>query len=226
VKGARERVSFVEEKFWRVSGLRGIGWWKVLSTFEEVFAWWWWSSSKVKVVSEGKMVQVKHCYVCSGPIYPGHGLCFVRNDSKRFDFCRSKCHKAFKMKRNPRKLKWTKASRKARGKEMVVDSTFDFAKRRNRPVKYDREMMMETLEAMKKVEKIKQQREERFYRRRMRDAKQKERVRARKEIVQNIDLVAPAASKQRQTTNVLEKAKAKLEQKTTSKIPSSMKRDE
>lgn len=39
-------------------------------------------------------------------------------------------------KRNPRKTAWTKAYRKARGKEMTVDTTFDFEKRRNRPVKY------------------------------------------------------------------------------------------
>jgi len=39
-------------------------------------------------------------------------------------------------KRNPRKTAWTKSFRKARGKEMVVDATFEFEKRRNRPVKY------------------------------------------------------------------------------------------
>ena len=48
--------------------------------------------------------------------------------------------KNFNLKRNPRKVRWTKA-RKVAGKEMAVDPTFELEKRRNRPVKYDRDLV-------------------------------------------------------------------------------------
>ena len=86
----------------------------------------------------------------------------IRNDCKIFRFCRSKCHnESFKLKRNPRKVRWTKAFRKAAGKEHA-DSTFDMEKKRNRAQKYDREKMATTLKVMKKVQKVREQREQRF----------------------------------------------------------------
>ena len=140
-------------------------------------------------------------------------MMFVRNDSKVFRFCRSKCHNAFKAKRNPRKLKWTKASRAARGKEMIVDSTLDFEKRRNRPVKYDRQLMQATIRAMKRVEEVKALRQQRFMEKRREFLQEQEKVRAREEIVKSVDLIAPAASKMREAVDrVAAKSKAKLAQ--------------
>ncbi|OQS05182.1 ribosome biogenesis protein RLP24 [Thraustotheca clavata] len=136
-------------------------------------------------------MRIYTCYFCSSPVYPGHGMAFVRNDSKVFRFCRSKCHRNFNRKRNPRKVKWTKAFRKAAGKEMALDTTFDFEKIRNRAVKYDRDLVGATLHAMARVQQIKEKREAAFYKNRMKDVKAKQKVRDLAEIQQNISLVKP-----------------------------------
>ncbi|KXJ97612.1 ribosomal protein L24e [Microdochium bolleyi] len=112
-------------------------------------------------------MRIETCYFCSRPAYPSKGITFVRNDAKQFRFCRSKCHKNFKMKRNPRKLKWTKAFRKAAGKEMTVDSTLQFAARRNVPIRYNRDLVGRTLKAMERIAEIRAKRERVFYKKRM-----------------------------------------------------------
>lgn len=114
---------------------------------------------------------------------------FVRNDAKEFRFCRSKCHKNFKMKRNPRKLRWTKAFRKAAGKEMVVDSTLAFSARRNVPVRYNRDLVAETLRAMGRIEEIRLRRERAFYKNRMRGNKERQKEADRKLVEENPELL-------------------------------------
>ncbi len=139
-------------------------------------------------------MRIGTCYFCSAPVYPGKGITFVRNDSKMFEFCTSKCHRNFKRKRNPRKVKWTKASRKAAGKELTVDSTFEFEKRRNRPIRYNRDTMDLTLRAMKKVEEVKEKRQAKFMEMRMRAHKGAQREQVRAEIEKGMSLLVPAAS--------------------------------
>lgn len=115
-------------------------------------------------------------------MYPSKGITFIRNDAAKFQFCRSKCHKNFKMKRNPRKLGWTKAFRKARGKELTVDPTLQFAARRNVPVRYDRELMKSTLRAMERVEEIRARRERVFYKDRVKGEKARKRAEDRRTV--------------------------------------------
>ncbi|AMD21205.1 HEL075Wp [Eremothecium sinecaudum] len=134
-------------------------------------------------------MRIHTCHFCSSPVYPGHGIMFVRNDAKEFRFCRSKCHKAFKQRRNPRKLKWTKAFRKAAGKELAVDSTLTFAQRRNVPVRYNRELVETTLKAMDRIEEIRKKRERAFYKNRMKGNKEKDFMRDKALVESNPELL-------------------------------------
>jgi len=155
-------------------------------------------------------MRIEKCYFCSTNVYPGHGSAFVRNDSKVFRFCTSKCHKNFKMKRNPRKVKWTKAFRKAAGKEMTIDSTFEFEKRRNIPVRYDRDLVQTTLKAMKRVTEIRKRREHAFWKNRMAASREKVRAARKKKIAaEPVTLVQPI-SQDTQTEKVLLQEKIKV----------------
>ncbi|GFQ73821.1 probable ribosome biogenesis protein RLP24 [Trichonephila clavata] len=139
-------------------------------------------------------MRVERCYFCSSPVYPGHGIQFVRNDCKIFRFCRSKCKKMFIRKKNPRKLKWTKGFRKAAGKELTVDSAFEFEKRRNVPVQYNRELWQETIEAMKKVSDIRKKREACFISQRLKKGKVLQKEQDLKEVQRDLCLIRSIAA--------------------------------
>merc|ERR1712129_318964 len=137
---------------------------------------------------------IERCYFCGSSCYPGKGTTFVRNDCKVFNFCRGKCHKAFKRKKNPRKAKWTKAFRKSAGKELAVDPSFEFEKRRNIPVKYDRELWADTVTAMQRVEEIKNKRQAHHIFQRMKVAKKIQKAKDIKEVERDLALIkSPAA---------------------------------
>ncbi|PNS20054.1 hypothetical protein CAC42_5504 [Sphaceloma murrayae] len=137
-------------------------------------------------------MRIETCYFCSAPCYPSKGITFVRNDARLFRFCRSKCHKNFKMKRNPRKLAWTKAFRRAHGKEMTVDSTLTFAARRNVPVRYNRDLVATTLKAMQRVAEIRAKRERAFYKNRMKGNRERQLEADRKLVAENQHLLPPS----------------------------------
>ena len=101
------------------------------------------------------------------------------------------------MRRNPRKLRWTKAFRKAAGKEMTVDATLEFEKRRNVPVRYDREMMQKTVQAIKRVQAVKAKREKAFYKTRMQKTKEQEKTLMAKEVAKDVQLVKTPALKKK-----------------------------
>ncbi|OBS72521.1 hypothetical protein A6R68_12893 [Neotoma lepida] len=108
---------------------------------------------------------------------------FVRKDCKVLRFCKSKCHKNFKKKQNSRKVRWTKAFRKAAGKQLTVDNLFEFEKRRNEPV----------------VEEIKQKLQAKFIMNRLKKNKELQKVQDIKEVKQSIHLIrAPLAGKGKQ----------------------------
>merc|ERR1712137_591646 len=113
------------------------------------------------------VMRIEKCWFCSSNIYPGHGRMWVRNDCKIFRFCRRKCLAHFKMKHNPRRMRWTKSYRRTVGKEMQMDSTFNFEKKRLTPVRYNRDLMVKTVQAMQIVERIKMIRNQRFQKHRL-----------------------------------------------------------
>ena len=166
-------------------------------------------------------MRIETCYFCSGPIYPGHGIVFVRNDGKMFRFCRSKCHKNFEAKKNPRKIRWTKAYRKTHGKELVTDPVYEFEKIRNTPIKYNREIWTDTVQAMDKLAKIRKDREDRFFERRMRRAAHDKKEMIKSDLIKHEQLIADP--KIREKVDKLreereEKRKLKEEEKNNKKL--------
>nr|GEX04007.1 probable ribosome biogenesis protein RLP24 [Tanacetum cinerariifolium] len=155
-------------------------------------------------------MRLEKCWFCSSTVYPGHGIQFVRNDAKIFRFCRSKCHKNFKMKRNPRKVKWTKAYRRLRGKDMTQDATFEFERKRNRPERYDRNLAENTLKAIKVIDKVRIRRETKLHADRLKDKLAKVHKVDKKEHDQHLHMVVAPRALARDSSATTSKTKAEV----------------
>jgi large subunit ribosomal protein L24e len=86
------------------------------------------------------------------------------------------------------------------GKELTIDPSFEFEKRRNVPVKYDRELWSKTVEAIKKVNEIKERRERHFVMERLRKGTQREIHDDIRDVQKNISLIrAPEGIRKKET---------------------------
>merc|ERR1712227_409292 len=80
------------------------------------------------------------------------------------------------------------------GKELAVDPSFEFEKRRNIPVKCDRELWQKTVGAMQKIEEIKNKRQAHHIFQRMKAAKKIQKAKDIKEVERDLALIkSPAA---------------------------------
>lgn len=111
------------------------------------------------------------------------------------------------MRKNPRKIRWTKAYRKAAGKELTVDPSFEFEKRRNVPTKYNRELWTKTIHAVNKINAIKEKRERHFVMERLRKGTDVEIEMDVRDVQNNLALIRSPAAGLRER----EKNKARLE---------------
>ena len=111
-------------------------------------------------------------------------------------------------KKNPRKFRWTKAFRAAMGKDLVVDKVYDFEQRRNRPVKYDRDLVATTLRTMRLIDEIRQKREEAHWERRMMTSEAIATRQKLHNIAQNVELYTSLPEVQKE---VSQRAAAEIE---------------
>merc|ERR1739845_204224 len=92
--------------------------------------------------------------------------------------------------------------------ELAVDPSFEFEKRRNIPVKYDRELWQKTVGAMQKIEEIKNKRQAHHIFQRMKMAKKIQKAKDIKEVERDLALIKSPAAGLRQAM----KAKQQEEQ--------------
>ncbi|MCO5572665.1 hypothetical protein L7F22_026423 [Adiantum nelumboides] len=90
----------------------------------------------------------------------------------------------------------------------LQDATFELERKRNRPERYDRNVVQNTIKAIKRIEEIRAKREEKFWESRMKVKKEKKADLA--ELRQNIHLVKAPVALQEDPSLTLPKKKEKM----------------
>ena len=78
------------------------------------------------------VVKTETCSFSGLRIYPGHGIFFVRGDSKGFKFVNRKVKSLFTQRLNPRKLAWTVLYRRMHKKGTLEDTSKKKARKVNK----------------------------------------------------------------------------------------------
>ena len=151
-------------------------------------------------------MRIFKCFYCGCPIYPGHGMCFIRNDCRMFRFCSSKCNRHFKVRHDPKKSKWTKAYRKTMGKELIYDKSLEFEQQKVEPIKYDRDQYVKTIKLIRKIQKLKNLKAKIHWHTRMKIAKQKNNNAITNELKKHIDLIDNKRLKEELLTSIKKKS--------------------
>ena len=87
---------------------------------------------------------------------------------------------------------------------MTVDTTLQFAARRNVPVRYDRNLVSTTLKAMQRVSEIRAKREAVFFKKRMAGNKERARAANRKLVAENEHLLPRQRASERVAAEIEE----------------------
>lgn len=68
------------------------------------------------------MIAMDRCSFCGEEIEPGTGTMLVLGDGKTMYFCSHKCLSNYRLGKNPRKVRWTKAYREAKAERQKAKS--------------------------------------------------------------------------------------------------------
>merc|ERR1712179_205220 len=88
-------------------------------------------------------MKVELCSYSGFKIYPGKGRTLIKPDGKVFKFLNNRCHKAHKLRRNPRKVTWTVLYRRKHKKGIEEEAA---KKRTKRTQKFQRAVVGATLQ--------------------------------------------------------------------------------